>query len=107
MIFQKILQAIGIASGLLIAGFFNVMPWSTLAMIMVAVAVLIVVVPPKYSDHNPVVVSISVWIAVGMTAILVLTFVFGTIPHLGWSAGIWILLSVMIGWLKPFPLPKK
>ncbi len=104
---QKVLQALGIAAGLLIAGLFNVMPWTTLAMIMAAVAVLILIIPPKYSDQNPVVVSVGVWIAIGMIAILVLTFIFGTIPHLGWAAWLWMLISVMVGWFKPFPIAKQ
>lgn len=98
----KVLQSLGIALGLLIAGFLNVLPWTTLAMIMAASVVLIVVIPPKYSDRNPYAVSISAWIAAGMVVIGGLALLVGSIPYLAWVVLAWLLVSVILGMLRPW-----
>ena len=104
---QKVLYIVGMAAGLLTAGFFNVMHWTTLAWIMAATALFVLVVPSRYLDRSPVIVSISAWIAIGVTTIGVLALTFGAIPNLGWIALLWLILSVMVGWLRPFPLQRK
>ena len=100
---HKLVQTLGILFGLVIAGYMNILPWTTLAMILAGCILLILVIPPTLSTQNARITTISTWISIGMLLVLVASFAVGNMAYLGWAVIAWIAISVIVGSLWPFP----
>lgn len=105
---QNIWVSLGVAIGLVVSGLTGTMSWTILGMIMIAYLVLSVIIPPKYADKNPHVVSVGFWIAVGMVTISVLVWIFRVSEDIyGMALIAWLILSVILGVFWPLSIAKR